>query len=97
MIPAFSYKLDKKVVVIDSLQRRRERNRASQRAFRKRREKYVQDLESHYLELRRRYDGLLVVLSEIRKEGVGSLGGCCGAQQGPNVVRAMSNTEVEIA
>jgi len=62
------------------LERRRERNRASQRAFRKRKEKYVQDLETHYLELRRRYDGLLVVLGKIRKEGVGGDGGWRGVQ-----------------
>lgn len=63
--------------MVDDAQRRRERNRASQRAFRKRKEKYVQDLESHYLELRRRYEGLLVVLGKIRKEGVGGEGGWC--------------------
>lgn len=66
--------------MIDDLQRRRERNRASQRAFRKRKEKYVQDLECHYLELRRRYENLLMVLGKIRREGIGGEDGWCSVQ-----------------
>jgi hypothetical protein len=45
-----------------SQQRRRERNRASQRAFRARKEKYIRDFEDRYVELRQRYDGLLQLL-----------------------------------
>jgi len=44
------------------LARRRERNRTSQRAFRARKEKYTQDLERHYIELRQRYETLVVLL-----------------------------------
>jgi deoxyadenosine/deoxycytidine kinase len=45
-----------------SQQRRRERNRASQRAFRARKEKYIQDLQDRYIKLQQRYDGLLQLL-----------------------------------
>jgi hypothetical protein len=45
--------------------RRRERNRTSQRAFRARKEKYTQDLERHYIDLRQRYETLVVLLRKV--------------------------------
>jgi hypothetical protein len=80
----------------DNVQRRRERNRASQRAFRKRKEKYVQDLECHYLELRRRYVGLLTVLDKIRREGAGGDDGWRVVQDSERDSLVMANDEFEI-
>ena len=49
--------------VID--QRRRERNRTSQRAFRARKEQYTKDLEWHYVNLRQRHEALVGVMRTI--------------------------------
>jgi hypothetical protein len=46
-------------------QRRRERNRTSQRAFRARKEKYTHDLERHFVVLRHRYETLVALFRQL--------------------------------
>ncbi|KAH8805810.1 hypothetical protein F5884DRAFT_755366 [Xylogone sp. PMI_703] len=46
----------------NSLLRRREKNRVSQRAFRARKEKYTRDLEKQYRDLREKYDRLMQII-----------------------------------
>lgn len=46
----------------NTLQRRREKNRVSQRAFRARKEKYTRDLEKQYRDLREKYDRLMQIV-----------------------------------
>ncbi|RFU31541.1 hypothetical protein B7463_g4836, partial [Scytalidium lignicola] len=46
----------------NSLLRRREKNRVSQRAFRARKEKYTRDLEKQYRDLREKYERLMQII-----------------------------------
>lgn len=52
-----------KVEKAERIERRREKNRTSQRKFRERKEQYIQELESQCSDLQRRCDSLLFLLS----------------------------------
>lgn len=61
----FNGQADDKLGEERKLARRRERNRTSQRAFRARKEKYTHDLERHYIDLRHRYETLVVLVRRL--------------------------------
>jgi hypothetical protein len=53
-------------------------------------------LESHYLELRRRYEELLVVVRKIRSEAVDGEGRWCGMQDSEKNNAVVTSSEFEI-
>jgi len=63
------------------ISRRREQNRVSQRAFRARKEEYINNLESHCIELQRKHDHLLFLL-----RATGAMGSSDGKTYVPDSV-----------